>query len=322
MAATQELMQQLELVREAKLFDILAGRLDPRLEASGVLARDGLFYVIFDNLPHIACVGAELSSAATANHVIEHDRGHRRGFEDIAYDARNGRFYVLIESLRRGRATFMAAVQEYDINFGYAGTAWLDFPLDRPNKGLEGLTCVHREGQTYLLGLCEGNRCQGGAAGRVPGGGRIHVFQRGRHHWNRVAKVRLPETVMFVDYSGIAVNGDRIAVVSQVSSALWVGNLAPSGWEVTGAGTSYALPRHADGGILYGTAEGVSWIAPDQVVMVSDKAKPEQDPRCRAKDQSIHIFRIPPPASPDPASSGPRDQAGGRPAAGDSSAMR
>jgi len=37
----------------------------------------------------------------------------------------------------------------------------------------------------------------------------------------------------------------------------------------------------------------VSWIAPDRVVMVSDKAEPEQDRRCRAKDQSIHIFRIP-----------------------------
>jgi len=298
MVATQAPILQLELVKEAKIFDILEGRLDPRLEASGVLARDGLFYVIFDNLPHIACVGAELSSAAAANHVIEHDRGHRRGFEDIAYDSRNGRFYVLIESLPRGRAKFMAAVQEYDINFGYLDCAWLDFPLDRPNKGLEGLTCVHRRGRTYLLGLCEGNRCQGGEEGRVPGGGRIHVFQRGRHHWDRVAKIRLPETVLFVDYSGIAVDGDRIAVVSQVSSALWVGNLASSGWQVTGAGTSYALPRHAGGGILYGTAEGVSWIAPDQVVMVSDKAKPGQDHRCRAKDQSIHIFRIPASARP------------------------
>ena len=318
MVATQAPMQQLELVKEAKVFDVLGGRLDRRLEASGVLAKDGLFYVIFDNLPHIACLGAELSAAAVANHVIEQDEGHQRGFEDIAYDSWNGRFYVLIESLPRGRAKFMAAVQEYDMNFGYAGTAWLDFPLDRPNKGLEGLTCVRRQGQTYLLGLCEGNRCEGGAAGRVPGGGRIHVFQRGRHHWNRVGKIRLPETVLFVDYSGIAVNGDRIAVVSQVSSALWVGNLAPSGWQVTGAGTSYALPRDADGGILYGTAEGVSWIAPDRVVMVSDKAKPEQDRRCRAKDQSIHIFRIPAPASP-----GPPDQAGGHPAeGGDSPAGR
>ena len=67
MVATRAPMQQLELVKEAKVFDILAGRLDPRLEASGVLAMDGLFYVIFDNLPHIACVGAELSPAAAAN---------------------------------------------------------------------------------------------------------------------------------------------------------------------------------------------------------------------------------------------------------------
>lgn len=292
MVATKAPMQELELIKEAKVFDVLGGRLDPRLEASGVLAAGGLFYVIFDNLPHIACIGTELSPAAVANHVIEQDRGHHSGFEDIAHDSWSERFYVLIESLPRG-GKFMAAVQEYDVNFGYLGTAWLDFPLDRPNKGIEGLTCVHREGQTYLLGLCEGNRCEGGAAGRVPGGGRIHVFQRGRHQWDRVAKIRLPETVLFVDYSGVAVDGDRIAVVSQVSSALWVGNLDRSRWEVTGAGTSYALPRDADGSILYGTAEGVSWIGPDKVVMVSDKVKPVQDRRCKAKDQSIHIFRIP-----------------------------
>ena len=293
MVATQTAMQQLELVREAKIFDILPGSLNPRLEASGVLAKDGLFYVIFDNLPHIACVGPELSPAAGSNRMIVQERGLRSGFEDIAHDSLSGRFYVLIESLPRGRGTFMAAVQEYDANFRYAGRAWLDFPLDRPNKGLEGLTWVHRDGQAYLLGLCEGNRGKGGAEGRVPGGGRVQVFRRGPRQWDRVAKIRLPETVLFQDYSGIAVADGRIAVVSQESSALWVGNLAPDGWEVTDAGTSYALPRPADGSIVYGTAEGVSWMAPDQVVMVSDKAKPDQNPRCKAKDQSIHIFRIP-----------------------------
>ena len=152
---------------------------------------------------------------------------------------------------------------------------------------------MRRDGQVYLLALCEGNRCKGGAEGRVPGGGRIQVFRRGDRQWDRVARIRLPETVLFQDYSGLAVTGGRIAVVSQESSALWVGNLAPDGWEFTGAGMSYALPRSADGSIVYGTAEGVSWMAPDEVVMVSDKAKPDQDPRCRAKDQSIHIFRIP-----------------------------
>ena len=300
MGTTHTAMRQLELVREAKILDILEGSLNPRLEASGVLAKDGLFYVIFDNLPHIARIGPALVRTASDNHMIVQEKGHRRGFEDIAYDAHSGRFYVLIESLRRGRAKFMAAVQEYDAAFRYIGSSWLDFPLDRPNKGLEGLTCVHREGQTYLLGLCEGNRCKGGAEGRIPGGGRIQVFRRGRRDWDRVAKIRLPETVLFEDYSGITVTGERIAVVSQVSSALWLGRLSPDGWQVTGAGTTYALPRDADGSIVYGTAEGVSWIAPDEVVMVSDKAKPEQDHRCRAKDQSIHVFRIPATPTPSP----------------------
>ena len=291
-------IQQLELVKEAKVFDILPGSLDPRLEASGVLAKDGLFYVIFDNLPHIACISPELSRTAGGNHMIMQEKGHRFGFRDVAYDSRTGRFYVVIESLPRGRGTFMAAVQEYDENLRYTGIAWLDFPLDRPNKGLRGLACVHREGQTYLLGLCAGNRCRGGAAGRVPGGGRIYVFRRGRRDWDRVARIRLPETVLFTGYSGMAVAGDRIAVVSRQSSALWLGRLAPDGWQVTGAGMSYALPRAADGSFLYGTAVGVSWTAPDQVVIVSDKAKPDQDRRSRAKDQSIHIFRIPAPAVP------------------------
>jgi len=98
----QPTMRQLELVKEAKTSGILEGSLDPRLEASGVLARDGLFYVIFDNLPHIACIGPELSRAARDNHVMIHDWGHRRGFEDIAYDSRSGRLFVLIESLPPG----------------------------------------------------------------------------------------------------------------------------------------------------------------------------------------------------------------------------
>ena len=293
MTATQAPEKQLELLKEVKISDLFRGRLDPRLEASGVLAKDGAFYVIFDNLPHIAVIGAELSAAAWANQVIEQHQGHRRGFEDIAYDPWSDRFYVLIESLRRGQGRYMAMVQEYDASMCYLGSAWLDFPLDRPNKGLEGLTCVRRSGRTHLLGLCEGNRCEGGAKGRIPGGGRIHVFTRGKHHWERAGKIRLPETLLFEDYSGITVTGDRIAVVSQVSSALWIGSLAPSSWEVTGEGSRYALPRDADGEIIYGTAEGVSWIARDQVVVVSDKAKPDQDARCRSKDQSIHIFRIP-----------------------------
>ena len=134
-------MQQLELVKEAKIFDILEGSLDPRLEASGVLARDGLFYVIFDNLPHIACIGPELSPAARDNHMIMQDRGHRRGFEDIAYDARSGRFYVLIESLRaRARPRRPAAARPAEHHRRAAGDP--SHTADDMVAGVVSLRCL------------------------------------------------------------------------------------------------------------------------------------------------------------------------------------
>src|SRR4051812_16738001 len=119
MVATRVAMPQLELVREAKILDLLPGSLDPRLEASGVLAKDGLFYVIFDNLPHIACIRPGLARAASSNYMIIQEKGRRWGFEDIAWAAGSGRFCVLTESLHRGRATYMPAGQEYDPGFRY-----------------------------------------------------------------------------------------------------------------------------------------------------------------------------------------------------------
>ena len=45
------------------------------------------------------------------------------------------------------------------------------------------------------------------------------MFRRGRHNWGRAGKIRLPETVLFEDYSGMAVTGDRIAVSAGVAGA-------------------------------------------------------------------------------------------------------
>jgi hypothetical protein len=292
-------LPQLELVKEAKLTEILGASAGTRLEASGVLATGDALYVIFDNSPYIARIGAALSPQAGANSLIEQslikqEERHSAGYEDIAYDPSADRYFTLIEALPRGRGTFMAKVQEYDAGFSPTASRWLDFPLDRPNKGLEGLTCIHREGHPYLLGLCEGNRCAAGAAGRVPGGGRIQVFGEGTRRWDHVGTIRLPEAVRFEDYSSITVHGDRIALLSQATSALWVGTLAPSSLDVAEEGTTYGFPRDDDGKIIYCTVEGVSWAAPDRVVVVSDRAKKEtQHKRCRAKDQSIHIFQLP-----------------------------
>jgi hypothetical protein len=283
----------LVLVREAKLASLLPAAAGRRLEASGVLAGEGCFYVIFDNAPDIGRVGTGLAAGA-GNGLIRQGRGRRSGFEDIAHDVAAGRFYVLVEARPRGRG-FMAEVQEYDPDFVLLGRAWLDFPLEGINKGLEGLTCVHRQGRTYLLGLCEGNRCRDGEEGRRPGGGRIQVFERGRRHWDRVATIRLPATCPFKDFSSLAVAGDDLAVVSQESSALWVGRLRRSAWELADQGDVWSFPTDPDGRTVYCNIEGVSWVSADRVVVVSDRAKRggRQDGRCRAKDQSIHVFTIP-----------------------------
>lgn len=46
--------------------------------------------------------------------------------------------------------------------------------------------------------------------------------------------------------------------------------------------------------MTYCNAEGIQWIDADRVIVVSDKAKTKQPFWCDAKDQSVHIFAIPP----------------------------
>ena len=283
---------QLELLREAKVCDLLGDVAKERFEASGVVVVDGVFYVIFDNTSLIGRIGAGLSPEDEQNRLIAQRFDRDEGYEDIAHDHRSGRFFILIESLPHGHG-FFAKVREYDASFGYVASAWLDFPLAGANKGLEGLACLRRAGQTYLLGLCEGNRCKEGAAGRRPGGGRIQVFARTARGWDHVDAIRLPSSLPFKDYSGVALAGDRLCVVSQESSALWVGRLAPSAWRVVDDGAVYRFPRDEDGKTVYGNIEGVSWLSDTHVVVVSDKAKPDQKRRCRSKDQSIHVFALP-----------------------------
>ncbi|HYT10673.1 MAG TPA: hypothetical protein VEL73_08430 [Mycobacteriales bacterium] len=284
----------LELLREAKVRDLLGAAADGhrRLEASGVLARPGGFMVIFDNVPHVARIGWTLTPGSPDNRLVRRSPGGV-GYEDIARDPATGRLFLLVEAEAYAPGVFMAKVQELDEDLRGRHSRWLDLPLDRPNKGLEGLTCVRRAGRTHLLGLCEGNRCRAGTAGRRPGGGRIHVFVEGDDRWHRVHTIRLPGSVMFEDYSSLSVVDDRIAVVSQQSSALWTGRLAASSWELVDDGTTYAFPTDSRGRIEYGNVEGVSWLAPDEVVVVSDRAKAGQRPRSRDKDESIHVFALP-----------------------------
>jgi hypothetical protein len=293
MSPTRAEAAWLDLRAEAKIADLLGADPDARLEASGVVVVDDLAYVIFDNTPQIARLGIGLDPHDPVNRLLDQERSDDTGYEDIAYDPESRRFFVLIEALARGDEE-VAKVREYDEDLRYRSSGWLDFPLPAANKGLEGLACVRRDGELYLVGLCEGNRCRRGADGRRPGGGRIQVFAEGEHDWEHADTIHLPASLWFEDFSSLAVDGHRLCVLSQDSSALWLGTLAPSAWEVLDDGQAFAFPTDANGRTIYCNVEGVAWLPGDRVIVVSDRAKPsEQDVRCRAKDQSVHVFAIP-----------------------------
>jgi hypothetical protein len=281
----------LRVIREAKVRDLLANQVPgvQRFEASGVVAADGALWVVFDNTPMIARLSPDLRRPGID---VRYPPG-RTDYEDIAHDPVDGTYYVLVESVRVHRDLYMAQVNEFTNDFSPLRARWLDHPVAAPNKGMEGLTCVRRDGRVHLLGICEGNRCRAGRPGRRPGGGRVHVFAEGGADWRLTETIELPADLRFIDYSGLSVRGERIAVVSQESSAMWVGRLSPTTWDVSGAGTTYFFPRTRRGRIRYGTVEGVCWLDERMLAVASDRTKADQPRRMRATDQSVHIVALP-----------------------------
>jgi hypothetical protein len=292
----RQAMPELVLLAERPVRELLPGSGNERAEASGVLALDGRLLVIFDDSTAIAIIDEELSNTA-ANRVVfpepklAQDDFAGAGYEDIARDPASGLIYLLVESVRRGRR-LLPRVEIIEPDFRRHSQAFLDFAVESDNKGMEGLTCVSRAGELTLVALCEGNRCRGGREGERPGGGRLQLFRPAAETYEHLATVRLPTQVPFIDYSSLAVRGDRIAVLSQQSSALWVGEFRSRTWEFVDHGTCYHLPRDDDGRIQYGTAEGVSWLDDDRVAIVSDRAARNAS-RWRAKHRSVHIFALP-----------------------------
>jgi hypothetical protein len=287
---------ELILHKEYKIHKLLPGT-DKKddLEASGVYAKDDQFFVIFDSLTRIAKISNWVFTGNTdASWIFPTARlgvNPVKGFEDITFDRQMGDFLVLVEAAPDEDGVLRPCIDEYDENFQFIHCLPVDFVIETDKKGFEGLTYSHRDGKDYVLGLCEGNQCRGKKAGRVPGGGRIQILERGQREWRHLGTLNIPTAVTFEDYSSIDIMNDRVAIVSQESSVLWVGKLQKSGWGFVDNGLIYPFPRDGEEKV-YGNVEGVCWISDDQVVVVSDKKK-EHDPGKKEKDQSIHVFEIP-----------------------------
>jgi len=284
---------RLRLVVERPLAELIAppGRLGV-LEASGVVAKGRDFFVIFDNIRRIARIDRDLEPGSKKHAWLGAIR-RGEGYEDIAYSATRRRFYLLIEAEKHPDGTYKAAIDECNEAGRFLCRSWVDLSFEKRNTGLEGLSVARWRGREYLLALCEGNRCRAGRKGRRPGGGRIHVLHKRGARWESAACIKLPRRAAFEDYSAVALRGDRIAVISQETSRLWLGVLRRQDWTIPRAGRVYDFPRTKKGKRLYCTVEGISWLSPDTFVVVSDMAKPDGSARCRKTGQSIHIFRLP-----------------------------
>lgn len=263
-------MRALRLIREVRIRSLLPADAPKRLEASGVIAADGRYLVIFDNLRAVALIDTDLDRPA-ANTLVPTEPGRAPGYEDIARDPITGHLFLLIEAEKRDNG-LQARVEEYDEALRFVSAGWLEFPLAHANKGVEGLEVVRRSDGVYLLGLHEV--------------GGLLVFRRGRQNWKHVATAELP--VHMADYSAVSSAGARIALVSQESSAMWVGAFETGTWKAAGPGDTYLFPRGAGGDPLYRTAEGVCWLGPERVVVVSDRGKPGGE----AKEEMLHIFGL------------------------------
>jgi hypothetical protein len=262
------------------------------LEASGVVAKDGYYYVVFDNIRRVARIHGGLDRRSRKHGWFGRVRSGD-GYEDIAFSPHTRRFYLLIEAEKHPDGTYKAQIDECDEAGNYKRRRWIDVNFEKRNTGFEGLSAVRFDGENYLLALCEGNKCRAGKKGGEPGGGRIHVLQRVGTMWKSRTTIALPRSVKFEDYAAVAIRGTRIAVVSQQSSRLWVGTIRFRNWSIVGRGRIYGFPRTRKGKRKYCTVEGLSWISPRTFVMVSDLSKKHYPKRCDKHDQSIHIFRVP-----------------------------
>jgi hypothetical protein len=284
---------EMKLLKERKLAELIK---PPKgsdvLEASGVVAKGGDYYVIFDNVRRVARIDRGLSPISK-RHGWLGTRLSGDGYEDIAYSAHLRRFYLLVEAEKHMDGSYKGLIDECDEAGRLKSRRWIDFVLPRRNTGFEGLSAVRVKGVTYLLALCEGNHCKAGREGRAGSGGRIQVLARKKAMWVPVAQIKLPRSVDFEDYSAVALRGNRIAVVSQMTSRLWIGRLRTRDWTIAGRGRIYDFPRTKRGRPKYCTLEGLCWLSNTRFVMVSDLCKRGYRKGCRKTDQSIHVFSLP-----------------------------
>ncbi|CAF3342645.1 unnamed protein product [Rotaria socialis] len=304
--------------------------LPDRFETSDVVLRrdNQVVFAVFDNSFHVGafCTPFGRSLNCTDQLLAWPDASlatKQSGFEGITYNPIDDTYFIAQEAIKTDtKKVFRANIFETrivstdSIPIRVLESCIVNWDFASDNKGIEGLEFVSHQGtgKSYLLGLCEANECNHKSTS--DNDGRILVLEKKEANkknscsWEPVGTIAMPAWVHFDDYSALSIYHRKaidlpayVAVTSQERSQVWVGmieeiNQAPFfSLSSLNNNTIYDLPRTSDAtpecGMKYCNIEGVAWQGGNELILVSDKTKSDQDTQCIEKDQSVHYFFLP-----------------------------
>jgi hypothetical protein len=269
----------LTLVRERSLSELLPT--NGHYEASGIALRKGMLRVVFDNSTRVADVDLMLS-AGTLGPGGKADSQ----YEGITIATRPASMIYVVKEIGAGGRGMIVSLDDQ-------GALVATEPTDTTfsgDKGLEGIAWL--DDIERLLVLCEEGSCGAGDTG--PGHGLLKALRHESGSWVTETTLALPALANFDDYSDVAVLPEpdgtyRIAVLSQETSALWLGALTTRPLAISGPGVVYGFPKAA-AGLRYCSLEGVTFIDRTTFAIASDRHK---DDRGCSKGESVHVFALP-----------------------------
>ncbi|CAM4846581.1 unnamed protein product [Rotaria magnacalcarata] len=283
-----------------------------RFEASGVsMQPDGLMlFVIFDNTFQIGAFFTWSTNQTTdcTNRIIDwpNDTFNEliSDFEGIAHNVLTDTYFLAQEtsSSSTNPDEYNSNIFEIKIttNASHSSITLIEscqimWVFDSTAKGFEGIEFINHEKsvKTYLLALCEANRCIRESMFKDRntnlGHGRLVVLEKHERtennscQWQSVGVINLKTDLEFSDYSAMSIYPRKtlsyIAIASQENSQAWIGILeideSPY-FLITSSDKSgvYNLPRTIVNdsmcGKEYCNIEGVAWIDENHLVLVSD----------------------------------------------------
>ena len=171
------------------------------------------FWVVYDSSYSIGVVDDTFQFRGKDNKLIGEPGGDSQ-LEGIAYNPAEDVFYLLHEvnpetsESEPYKPSITTVKIKKDLStYDVVHQCDVDFELTHENKGFESIAYITtKTGENFLLGLCEGNYCVGGAKGREPGNGRIVVTRLKKANdasescmWEVVKVVNVPQSAYFTD---------------------------------------------------------------------------------------------------------------------------